>query len=61
MATLLHKWLKTARLDIDPNYPNASKHFKHWLKTFTHFVAKIMAAPQPKGVADPNKLEILCS
>ena len=61
VATLLHEWLKLVRLDIDPNVPKASKYFKHWLETFTNFIARILAGPRPDGVVDPNKLEILCS
>ena len=60
MAASLNDWLKPARLDVDPNSPKATKHFKHWFKTFSDLVAKILAAPRP-GVAEPNKLEILCA
>ena len=61
MAALLNDWLKPARLVVDPNSPKATKHFKHWFKTFSDLVARILAAPRAEGVAEPNKLEILCA
>lgn len=61
MATSYSDWLKPARLDIDPSSAKATKHFKHWLKTFTDFVTRILAIPRAEGVAEPNKLEILCA
>ena len=59
MATFLNEWLKSARLDIDPNSQNALIYFKHWLKTFANFLERILAAPRHEGVAAPNKLEVL--
>jgi len=43
MLTSLNELLKPARLDIDPNSAKATKHFKHWLKTFTDLIARVLA------------------
>ena len=53
------EWMKPSKLNVDPNSAKATKHFKHWLKTFTNFVTRCLAAPQADGVPKPNKLEIL--
>ena len=55
------EWMKPSKLDVDPNSAKATKHFKHWLKTFTNFVTRCLAAPRADGVPEPNKLEILCA
>lgn len=34
------KLLRPQRLDIDPNSPNASKEWKHWLRSFNNFVTE---------------------
>ena len=36
----MSKALKPARLDVDPNSPNASKEWKHWKRTFDNFIAE---------------------
>ena len=53
--------MKQSKLDVDPNSAKATKHFKHWLKTFTNFVTRCLAASLADGVPEPNKLEILCA
>ena len=45
--------MKPNRLNVDPNTPDASKAYKHWLRTFTNFAAKFEAD------ADSDKLELL--
>ena len=61
MARFLNEWLRLARLHIDPNFQNASKYFKHWLKTFTDFLERIVATPRHKEFAAPNTLEVSCA
>ena len=55
------EWMKPSKLDVGPNSAKATKHFKLWLKTFTNFVTRCLAAPWTDGVPEPNKLEILCA
>ena len=55
------EWMKSSKLDVDPNSAKATKHFKYWLKTFTNFVTRCLAAPRADGVPEPDKLEILCA
>ena len=60
-AALSSELMKPSKLDVDPNSAKATKHFKHWLKTFTNFVTRCLAAPRADGVPEPDKLEILCA
>ena len=44
--------LKPSRLDLDPNSPTASKHWKHWHRTLTNFIEEC-------GERAPNKFRTL--
>ena len=60
-AASFSEWMKPSKLDVDPNSAKATKHFKHWLKTFTNFVTRCLAAFRADSVPEPSKLEILCA
>ena len=45
----LARHLQPERLDLDPTEPDADKKFKHWMKTFTNYIAGLDANDNKLG------------
>ena len=46
--------LKPSRFDVDPNDPEATKLFKHWLKTLENFLESAATYGRAQEIEKPN-------
>ena len=53
--------LKSSLFDVNPNAPEATKLFKHWLKTLENFLESAAIYGTAQKIEEPNRCKVLCA